>query len=310
MCYSFHSVMAALRWQIRRIMRKLTLVFIFVTSLFAGSDVEQRVLRTVRLMLQEEGHITFSSLYNGDRFSGDEKAFLGRLYEIFFTIPDFLKSEYSRTGKVPLRAEIAEHFDVSSQSVELLLSVMEADKRMPALYQRDDQTREIISLDLDRIEDFVRSKGTSVKMTNWEGKILPSFRLKTLDDQILTDKDLRGYNTLLYFWFTGCPPCVRITPILAELAEKYTDAGFRFAGFNADDLLELDISNESRKLYLKKQGVRFSNVNVDSTARLAFGNINVYPTLFFVRKDGTIFRHLVNFQSCETLVEIIEDMLK
>jgi hypothetical protein len=60
---------------------------------------------------------------------------------------------------------------------------------------------------------------------------------------------------------------------------------------------------------VRKQGIRFANANLSPSARKAFGNINVYPTLFFVDSEGTIYRHLVNFQSKEKLVAIMEEML-
>ena len=78
---------------------------------------------------------------------------------------------------------------------------------------------------------------------------------------------------------------------------------------NADDILELDTTDESRLEYVRKQGLRFVNANLDQPARKAFGTVNLYPTLFFVKKDGTIYRHLVNFQSKEKLTAIIEEML-
>ena len=46
------------------------------------------------MMQSDDGTVIFSELYNDDRFSSEEKAFLGRLYEIFFQIPLFLESEY------------------------------------------------------------------------------------------------------------------------------------------------------------------------------------------------------------------------
>ena len=139
---------------------------------------------------------------------------------------------------------------------------------------------------------------------------LPDFRLQTLHGNQLTRDQLTGKNALIYFWFTGCPPCVKIAPILAELSSKYPSSQIGFYGFNADDLLEIGTSNDSRLKYLRKQGIRFVNANLDSVAREAFGNIKVYPTLFLVNKQGKIVRHLVNFQTRATLIEAIEQTLE
>ncbi len=291
-------------------MRRLIVIVLMTLSLYVqASDVEVQVLRTIQELWQQEGSITFSSLHNSDRFSGEERAFLGRLYEIFFAIPGVLKSEQESTGRIPSRAELARTFSVTPNSIELLLSVMEKDGRVPSLFTRDATSREITSLNMDNLNTFLASKGSQVKMAQWEGKPLPTFDLPTLEGGRLSNSDLKGHDSLVYIWFTGCPPCVRIAPILADLANEYADQGFMFAGINADDILELATTNESRLDYVHKQGIRFVNANLDQPARAAFGTINLYPTLFFVKKDGTIYRHLVNFQSKEKLVTIIEEML-
>ena len=294
-------------------MRKLIVIVLMTLGLFVQasaqpSDVEAQVLKTIQELWQQEGSVTFSSLYNSDRFSEEERAFLGRLYEIFFAIPGTLKSEYESTDRIPSRADLASTFGVSPYSVELLLSVMEKDGRVPPLFSRDATTREITSLNMDNLNGFLARKGSEVKMAQWEGKPLPSFDLATLEGGRLRNTDLKGQNSLIYIWFTGCPPCVRIAPILAELADTYAGQGFKFFGINADDILELDTTNESRLEYVHKQGIRFVNANLDQPARKALGTINLYPTLFFVKKDGTIYRHLVNFQSKEKLTAIIEEM--
>ncbi len=291
-------------------MKRLIVIVLMTLSLYVqASDVEVQVLRTIQELWQQEGSITFSSLHNSDRFSEEERAFLGRLYEIFFAIPGVLKSEHESTGQIPSRAELAQTFSVTPNSIELLLSVMEKDGRVPTLFTRDATSREITSLNMDNLNAFLANKGSQVRMAQWEGKALPAFDLTTLEGGRLGNTDLKGHNSLVYIWFTGCPPCVRIAPILADLASEYANKEFKFAGLNADDILELDTTNESRLDYVNKQGIRFVNANLDQPARTAFGTINLYPTLFFVKKDGTIYRHLVNFQSKEKLVTIIEEML-
>ncbi len=291
-------------------MKQLILIWFLLTSAWGQTSVEQHVLDSVRKMLKEDGRVNFSTLYNNPEFSPEEREFLGRLYEITFAIPAFLREQYQETSRIPSINKIAEHFSVTKQSILLLLSVLESDSRVPDLYTRDSQTGEIGSLNLEMIKRFLQRKGGEVRMTRWEGRSLPDFSVMTLDEEPLTRDQLLGHNCLVYFWFTGCPPCVKIAPILAELAVKYQPSGFAFYGFNADDVLEIGTSDESRRSYLRKQGIHFVNANLDDVTRQAFGNVNVYPTLFFANADGTIVRHLVNFQTRETLVAVIEQMLE
>jgi thiol-disulfide isomerase/thioredoxin len=259
-------------------------------------------------MLRESGRVTFSSLYNNLEFSSEKRQYLGRLYEVLFSVPAVLRDEFQSTGEIPTASKVADHFGISKEAMLLLLEVLESDSRVPELYTRDAGTGEITSLNLELIEAFIQHRGGKVKITRWEGTSVPDFQVRTLDGELLTKDQLLGRNYLIYFWFTGCPPCVKIAPILADLAKDYRSSEIEFYGLNADDLLELGTTNESRRSYLYKQGIHFLNANLDSSTREAFGNVNVYPTLFFVDKHGIIVRHLVNFQSRETLVEVLEQM--
>ena len=89
-------------------MRKVLLLLIpfWLAPLLAQSTTNEKVLQSVRQMIESEGTVIFSELYNDDRFNSDEKAFLGRLYEIFFQIPVFIKSEYESTGEIVTRGAL------------------------------------------------------------------------------------------------------------------------------------------------------------------------------------------------------------
>lgn len=292
-------------------MKRTTIVSVLLSllislSLLAQSAVEPRVLESIRRRMQEQGKVTFSDLYNSPAFDAEEKGFLGRLYEIFFAIPAFLKSELESTGKIPRREQIARSFGISSGSVDLLLAVMEADPRMPDLFEREG--KEITALHLDRIEEFVRNRG-NVQMLQWEGKPLPPFQVTTLQGEPLASRDLQGTSGLIYFWFTGCPPCVRIAPLLAELDRKYSSE-FRMVGLNADRLLGIETTPAEVLQYLRSKGIRFTNAHLDRATHEAFGKVNVYPTLFFFDAQGTIRRHFVNFQNAETLETTIRQLLE
>ncbi len=291
--------------------RTLLLSALFWMSPLLGQTTEQRVLQGVQEMMDSQQEVIFSELYNDDRFNSEEKAFLGRLYEIFFQIPAFLKTELEITGEIPTRQGISTGFGISRQSVNLLLAVMETDPRMPSLYQRNTETGEIESLELENINAFVdRRGGAAVKVTQWVGELVPPFELSSFQDEIFRRQDLKGKNLLIYFWFTGCPPCIRIAPILEQLDRKYTDSNFQVIGFNANRVLELEVTDQQRQNYLQDGGLRFVNLHVDQPTRQAFGNINVFPTLFFVNTDGTIFQHIINFQDQEALESVIRALIQ
>jgi cytochrome c biogenesis protein CcmG/thiol:disulfide interchange protein DsbE len=278
---------------------------------FAGpsADLEADVLSKIGRIYQQQGRINFSELYNSSAFSAEERNYLGRLYEVFFAIPQFLLSQQQSTGKIPTQAEISESFGIGQKSVALLLSLMEKDPRVPHMFTRDTASGEIKEIDAATIEAFVKAKGSDVKMAEWEGQPLPEFSLPTLQGDLLKSSELKGSPIVLYFWFSGCPPCVRIAPILAQLNREYGSRGVKFVGLNADDVLGIGTDIAARRDYVAKEGITFPVVNLDAATRRSFGQVNVFPTLFFVDREGLIRHHLVNFQDRETLESIIKELL-
>ncbi len=277
----------------------------------AVDPVEARVLRTVQEMMRESaGRVTFSKLHNDPRFGPEERAFLGRLYETFFQIPVFLKAQHAAGGKIPTRQQIGDNFRITRDSVELLLRVMEMDARMPQLFSRDSATHEILSIEPEAITAFVTRRGGSVKVTSWEGEALPDFELERIDQTgSLSRADLEGQGSLIYFWFSGCPPCVRIAPHLAELDKTFRSSGFHMVGFNADKVLSIPTTDKKRKAYLAKTETTYPNLHLTQETLEAFGNVNVYPTLFINGSDLRIRGHLINYQDLETLEAAIREVI-
>ena len=113
--------------------------------------------------------------------------------------------------------------------------------------------------------------------------------------------ELAGRPHLLYFWFTNCPPCVRTSPLLAELDRTYAAKGFRIVGLNADRVLELPYGDDERVAYAKQQGLAFTLAHMTPAVQEAYGSVSVFPTLFFVDAKGTIVKHFVNQQDQPSL---------
>ena len=260
-------------------------------------------------MMAREGRVTFSELHNSP-FTQGEKAFLGRLYEIFFQIPAFLGREYRNTGKIPTLLQVAKNFEISRDAVDLLLAVMASDPRVPPLFTQNPRSREIESLNRENLDAFLRAHGSPVQVTGWVGRPLPSFDLATFEGERISASDLAGSHVLIYFWFTGCPPCEKIAPLLADLNRHYASSEFRVVGLNADNVLGLTTSREDRESHLRKRGVNFTNAHLDRATQEAFGTINVFPTLFLVQPDGTIFQHLINYQNRERLESAVGELIR
>lgn len=275
------------------------------------ADVQSKAHQRVRaLMAIEDGRVVFSDLHNDAAIPPAEKEYLGRLYEIFFALPAYLRSEYQATGVIPSVKDLAGNFGVTQEAVDLLLDIMTSEPRMPMLLARNESTGEIEVLDVDAVDDFVRQRGSAVKVSGWVGRSAPSFELPALDGGTLGDTDLRGKSAILFIWLTRCPACRRIMPHMVELEKKFRGRGLKIVGLNADQALGLDVPEKERKDFVRESGIQFPVAMLDRSTRAALGNGNIFPMLFFVRADGTISRLVLNYQDQETLEEWVEMLLE
>ena len=170
---------------------------------------------------------------------------------------------------------------------------------------------EITKVDIDKIKASPQfSRVIERSITGFEGKEAPAFSIAAYDGKPITSAQYAGQPHLMYFWFTNCPPCVKTSPILAELYNKYAPKGFKIVGANADKVLELPYDDKVRADYAKKYGFNFTLAHLDTSMQQNYGGVSVFPTMFFVDKNGTIVKHFVNFQEKATLEAAIQQTLK
>jgi thiol-disulfide isomerase/thioredoxin len=268
-----------------------------------GPDAEARVVEYLKANVKPGQPVVVSDLYNNVFTGPDERAVLNRLFNTFFKMPLYLAQHVAAAGKPPTLREVSEqfHFEVPGEA-DVMLRIMESDPRMPRFITRDAATGEITKVDVDAIMANPRfAKALERTITGWEGRPAPAFATTTDDGQAVTSESLAGQPHLLYFWFTGCPPCMRTAPLLAELDREFAAQGLRIVALNADRVLELPYTDEDRAAYAKKEGWTFTLARMSPQVQEAYGAVSVFPTLFFVNRNGTVVRQFVNFQDKETL---------
>ena len=251
--------------------------------------------------------VVVSELYNTVFTGPEERAALNRLFNTFFKMPLYMAQHQKAAGKPPTLAEIAEQFRFAVPGeADVMLRIMESDPRMPGFMTRDAATGEITSVDVEAILAHPKfGKALERTITGWEGQPAPAFSVTTYDGKPLTSESLAGKPHLLYFWFTGCPPCVRTSPLLAELDQAYAAKGFVIVGLNADRVLEIPTTDADRAAYAKKNGWAFTLAHMTAEAQEAYGSVSVFPTLFFVDRKGTVVKQFVNFQEKAALEEAV-----
>lgn len=300
-----------MRKPVRFLLIVATILGFGVRYLAAQADPQAKILTYIREHLKAGQPVRVTELYNTVFTTPEDHAALNKLYKDFFRIPIFVVQYQQRFSAPPSLKTIAEQFALKTpEEADTLLRVMETDPRVPKFITRNPETGEIIKVDVEMIRNDPRfAAGAAHELGGWKGRTAPAFDLVGAGGKHFTTAGLNGKVTLLYVWFTGCPPCMKEAPQLARLQHEFGAKGFEVIGANADDLLGLGISDEARQRYAAKEGIRFPIVRWTRQSDQAYGRISIYPTLFLIGRRGSIAEHWVGFTSPVTLREAISKTL-
>jgi thiol-disulfide isomerase/thioredoxin len=272
----------------------------------SASAAEARVVEYLRAHVEPGQPVVVSELYNNVFTTLEERAALNRLFNTFFKIPLFAAQQQKATGRPPTLAQISEQFrfDVPGQA-DVMLRIMESDPRMPRFLERDAKTGEITRVDVDAVLAHPRfGKALERSISGWQGREAPAFSATAYDGTTVSSQTLAGKPHVLYFWFTGCPPCVRTSPLLVNVQRELASQGLVTVALNADRFLELGTTDESRAAYAKRNGLdALVLAHADAATHEAHGSVSVYPTIFYVDRKRTVVRQLVNAQDEAALRE-------
>lgn len=107
----------------------------------------------------------------------------------------------------------------------------------------------------------------------------------------------RAKFTVIDFWGTWCPPCIRLTPKLQQMQRQYGEAELQIVGVACDN------SRDKVARYLESNNIHWSNVleSPDSGVISSRFKVKDFPTFILLAKDGRIIKRGVGEES---LVEI------
>jgi thiol-disulfide isomerase/thioredoxin len=283
-----------------------------ISLLFQAPAAETKIVEYLKANITPGKAVVVSELYNNVFTSPEERQALDRLFNTFFKIPMFIVQYNTVSKKIPTLEELSEQFNfqVPGQA-DVMLRIMESDPRIPKFLERDARTGEITRIDVPAITSS-RQFGRQLERTisGWEGKDAPPFTIQNYVGQEVSSAQLTGQPYMIYVWFTNCPPCVRTGPLLVELFNKYSAQGFKIVAPNADRYLELPYDDKVRSDYVNNLGIRFTTAHLTTEMNQALGGVSVFPTMFFVDKQGVVVKHFVNFQDKATLEGAIQTVLK
>ena len=146
------------------------------------------------------------------------------------------------------------------------------------------------------------------------GKPAPNFTLTDLKGNRVSLSSYRGKAVQLNFWATWCAPCKIETPWLIELEKQYGPQGFEILGVSFDDLNKDDPKELAKD---KAEIVRGADqlhipypvlMDGDSISK-AYGDVDVFPTSFFVDRKGTFVAASMGLTSKDELESNIRKAL-
>ena len=292
-------------------------MFMLVSAIAASTvsaedpvEIEKRIIEYVKDNMKRGEPLIVSKLHNEVFTSPEERAVLAKLNAAFFRIPLFIVEYEKRKGRLPTLEEISGQFDFyGPEEADVVLSVMEGDPRVPKFLRRH-STGELMAIDVHKIQTDERfNLAVERQLTGWVGQPAPKIMGMNFDGIETTLSDFNGLTVLVYVWFTNCPPCVKMGPELVALQNTYESQGFTVLGLNADKVLELQYDDAYRAEYARTIGVNYTNLHLTDSVRAALGNVNIFPTLFLVDREGTIVKHFVNFHSSDDLRPDIESTM-
>jgi len=291
---------------------KLWISTLLMAAVLQQPNAETRVINYLKANVKPGEPVVVSNLVNNVFKAPDERQALQRLFNTFFKIPMAIVEFQTRTKRIPTLKELSEQFAFSVPGeMDVVLRIMESDPRVPKFLTRNPRNGEITKIDVAMVKaDANFGKIIERNLLGFEGQQAPPFSTTLFSGQPLNSTSLSGQPHLIYFWFSNCPPCVQTTPMLVKLYSKYSTQGFKIVAANADRVLELGYADSVRADYVRKQGIQFTAAHVTPAMQQAYGGVTLFPTMFFVNKQGKIVKHLVSLQTEAAIEAAIKETLR
>ena len=139
------------------------------------------------------------------------------------------------------------------------------------------------------------------------GSIAPNFKVRTIKDQVIQLKKLKGKVVMLNFWFTKCQPCIKEMPELNKLVKMYSSKNVEFISFAPEKAAVVE-------KFLLKQPFSFKTVaDSEPVRRDQFKLFSAWPYTILIDKEGKISKMILATPD-ENIVtyykRLLDDLLK
>ncbi len=134
----------------------------------------------------------------------------------------------------------------------------------------------------------VTGHSSSVNVPAKDSPTAPEFAPGTwINSDPLTLKKLRGRVALVEFWTFGCYNCRNTLPYVKRWDEHYRDKGLTVVGVHSPELEEERVIDNVRR-ETASLGIRYPVVTDNDYATWRAYNVEAWPTIFILDKEGRI----------------------
>jgi thiol-disulfide isomerase/thioredoxin len=134
----------------------------------------------------------------------------------------------------------------------------------------------------------VTEPSSSVNVPAKDSPTAPEFAPGTwINSDPLTLKKLRGRVVLVEFWTFGCYNCRNTLPYVKRWDEQYRDKGLTVVGVHSPELEEERVIDNVRR-ETASLGIRYPVVTDNDYATWRAYNVEAWPTIFVLDKEGRI----------------------
>lgn len=234
---------------------------------FKGKIAEYR-----KGQVEIDGQLYDLAIYNKERFATYSTKIFNRILW-----------DLDRDGVFEKERESAEYYDVNNP------------------FNIGGITFEVKSISASGDEIILRKSDVSVptKIEIKRGFVAPDFAVRDIDGKKLRLSNFRGKYVLLDFWSTGCGPCVKDTPRLKALSEKFDRDNFEIIGVSADTR-RYKVENYVEKSHIGWPQILDAIDNNNKVSKMY--NIGGLPHYVLIDRQGKVMMTNRSFRVMLTLI--------